>query len=77
MSGPLNSGTFGPNDLDGTFGPAVVFQRYADTEDQPPSAGLQFFGHTVIDGVTGVMTVTLRDLAGAALYSVNLQPEEG
>ena len=75
VSGPLNSGTFGPNDLDGTFGPAVMFQRYAETDDQPPSAGLQFFGQVSIAGDTGVMTATLRDLAGAALYSVDLQPE--
>jgi alkaline phosphatase D len=76
VSGPLNSGTFGPNDLDGTFGPTVAFQKYADTEDQPPSAGLQFFGHTIIDGGTCVMTVNLKDTVGQTLYSVNLQPEQ-
>jgi alkaline phosphatase D len=77
VSGPLNAGTFGPNVLDDTFGPEVVF---AKTPPQgqfnlPPSAGLQFFGEVRIEGATGVMTVTLRDLTGAALWSTELAPE--
>ena len=27
VAGPLNAGTFGPNVLDGTFGPQVVFSK--------------------------------------------------
>jgi len=76
VSGPLNSGTFGPNALDATFGPRVAFQRVPDAGavNLPPSAGLQFFGHTAIAGDTGVMTVSLVDLAGTTLWSTELAP---
>jgi alkaline phosphatase D len=74
VSGPLNAGTFGPNALDATFGPTVVYQRAADRPNQPPSDGLQFFGHVEIAGDTGVMTVAFKDLAGDTLYAVELEP---
>jgi alkaline phosphatase D len=77
VSGPLNAGSFGPNKLDNTFGPEVVFQK-APPEGQanlPPSAGLQFFGQVDIDGATGVMTVQLKDLTGATLFTQELEPE--
>src|SRR5690606_7672363 len=52
VSGPLHAGTFGPNDLDMTFGPELKFVK-APTAEQggnlPPSAGLQFFGLVDID----------------------------
>lgn len=80
VSGPLNSGTFGPNDLDDTFGPQVRYQKAPANPDQlpdtglPPSPGTQFFGHVTIAGDTGVMTVRLKDSSGATLYSVDLEP---
>jgi alkaline phosphatase D len=77
VSGPLNAGTFGPNDLDNTFGPEVIYVK-APEEGQvnlPPSAGMQFFGQVDIDGETEVMTVTLKDLAGEALFTQELTPE--
>ena len=40
-----------------------------------PSAGLQFFGQVDIDGASEVMTVTLKDLAGTALFTQELMPE--
>jgi alkaline phosphatase D len=77
VSGPLNAGTFGPNQLDDTFGPKVVFQKapLAGQANLPPSAGLQFFGQVDIDGDSEVMTVTLKDLAGSALFAQELRPE--
>jgi len=75
VAGPLHAGTFGPNALDDTFGPEVRFQRAADRPNQPPSEGLQFFGHASIAGDTEVMTVGLRDLSGRTLYEVALEPE--
>ena len=77
VAGPLNSGTFGPNQLDNTFGPAVKFQSIpSDLQpNRPPSEGLQFFGTVRIDNDTKIMTVTLRNLAGETLYSVDLSPE--
>lgn len=77
VSGPLNAGTFGPNRLDMTFGPEAVFVK-APPEGQanlPPSAGLQFFGQVDIEGRTGVMTVRLKDMAGATLFTQELMPE--
>ena len=76
VSGPLNAGTFGPNALDNTFGPKVVFQKAppAGQVNLAPSAGLQFFGQVDI-GASEVMTVTLKDLAGTALFTQELTPE--
>ncbi|MBX0329137.1 hypothetical protein K2Z83_15795 [Oscillochloris sp. ZM17-4] len=76
VSGPLNAGTFSPNQLDNTFGPQVLYQRVppAGQFNLPPSAGMQFFGQVPIDGQSEVMTVTLRDVAGTHLYSVDLPP---
>jgi alkaline phosphatase D len=77
VSGPLHAGSFGPNRLDGTFGPQLVFSK-APTPEQgqnlPPSYGLQFFGRIDLDGESEVMTVALKDVADATLWSVELQP---
>ena len=74
---PLHAGTFGPNQLDNTFGPEVKFIKAPGPGKQnlPPSAGMQFFGHVKIDGATGQMTVTLRDRADVALWSTTLDPK--
>ena len=77
MSGPLNAGTFGPNGLDATFGPEVMFTKAPEPgqANLPPSAGLQFFGQVDIDGRTEVMTVRLKDASGATLFTQELAPE--
>lgn len=76
VSGPLNAGTFGPNKLDNTFGPQVLFQKApeAGKANLPPSAGYQFFGQVQIDGQTEVLTVTLRDLDGKSLFAQKIDP---
>ncbi|MBW4612444.1 MAG: alkaline phosphatase D family protein [Desmonostoc vinosum HA7617-LM4] len=78
VAGPLNSGTFGPNQLENTFGPQLIFQSLPpETKpNRPPSEGLQFFGGVKINGNTKVMTVTLRNLIGETVYSVDLPPEK-
>lgn len=79
VSGPLHAGTFGPNDLDMTFGPELKFIKAPSAEqgqNLPPSAGYQFFGHVAISAATEVMTVTLRDAADTALWSVDLEPKK-
>ncbi|WP_019997549.1 alkaline phosphatase D family protein [Aureimonas ureilytica] len=79
VSGPLHSGTFGPNDLDMTFGPELRYVKAPSAEqgqNLSPAAGLQFFGHVRIDAASEVMTVTLRDTADAALWSTDLQPRK-
>jgi alkaline phosphatase D len=74
VAGPLNAGTFGPNAIDATFGPQLRFQKVAPTANQPPSAGLQFFGHVTVDAATEALTVRLKDLSGATLFQVTLDP---
>jgi alkaline phosphatase D len=79
VSGPLHAGTFGPNELDNTFGPEVRYMK-APAPGQvnlPPSAGMQFFGEVQIDGKTAALTVHLRDLQGASLWQTTLAPQRG
>lgn len=77
VAGPIHAGTFGPNDLDGTFGPEVRFSsvKPGAPGNRPPSDGQQFFGFTKIAAKTRVMTVELRNLAGETIYTVELVPE--
>ena len=80
VSGPIHAGTFGPNDLDMTFGPEVRFVKGPGADqgqNLPPSDGLQFFGLVDIDGATQQMTVRLMDRADAELWKVTLDPERG
>ncbi len=74
VAGPLNSGTFGPNQLDNTFGPEVKFQSVDLTmkPNRSPKDGLQFFGTVKINSQTRVMTVALHNLEGKTIYSVDL-----
>ncbi|MCZ7600630.1 MAG: alkaline phosphatase D family protein [Gammaproteobacteria bacterium] len=77
VSGPVHAGTFGPNELDMTFGPEVVFRKTPPPErgvNLPPSDGLQFFGIVDIDGESARMTVRLMDRAGGELHRVELDP---
>jgi alkaline phosphatase D len=76
VSGPIHAGTFGPNDLDMTFGPEVKYVKAPEAGkiNLSPVEGLQFFGHVKIAADTGVMTVTLRDTADQALWSTDLEP---
>ncbi|MCF1473911.1 MULTISPECIES: alkaline phosphatase D family protein [Rhizobium/Agrobacterium group] len=77
VSGPLHAGTFGPSDLDMTFGPELKFVK-APTAEQgqnlPPSAGLQFFGIVDVDGVSEQLSVRLMDRDDNELYKVVLDP---
>jgi alkaline phosphatase D len=75
VSGPLNSGSFGPNKVDATFGLQVVYQKGPDVQNTSPAAGLQFFGQVDIDAKTQAMTVTLKDLTGASMYAKTLAPQ--
>ncbi|MFH7025479.1 MAG: alkaline phosphatase D family protein [Heteroscytonema crispum UTEX LB 1556] len=77
VAGPLNSGTFGPNKLDNTFGAQIKFESVSTEmkQNRSPKEGLQFFGTVKIDANTKVMTVTLYNLEGKNLYSVDLPPE--
>jgi alkaline phosphatase D len=72
VSGPLNAGSFGPNTLDTTFGPQVIFQKAPPVANTSPFAGLQFFGEVNIDPYTRAMTVDLRDIDGISVFSKTL-----
>jgi len=77
VSGPLHAGTWGPGELDNTFGPKAMFQKGCSAEQREnlaPCFGLQFFGRVDIDGKTGVMTVTLKDVDNRNLWSVDIEP---
>lgn len=75
VAGPLNAGSFGPNALDGTFGPQVMFQKAPLVQNSSPFAGYQFFGEVEIDAQSRALTVTLRDLGGEPVFSQELQPD--
>ncbi len=75
VSGPLNAGTFGPNQLVDTFGPQLVFQKAPDGRSNvPPVDGMQFFGQVDIDGESEAMTVSLKDIDGNTLHTQVLAP---
>jgi len=76
VAGPLHAGTFGPAELDGTFGPEVRFVGIPAgmKPNRPPSAGLQFFGSLRVEGGSRVMTARLHDLSGNAIFSLDLAP---
>jgi alkaline phosphatase D len=75
VSGPLHAGTFGPNKLDGTFGPELVFKGIPDdlAPFTPPSAGFQFFGEMEIDGETENLTVRHFNREGNLLWEKTLE----
>jgi alkaline phosphatase D len=78
VSGPIHAGTFGPAELDNTFGPQLRYRKAPSAgqpQNLPPSEGLQFFGHVAIDGTTEVMTVTLKDVDDHALWSTPIEPK--
>lgn len=77
VSGPLHAGTWGPAPLDNTFGPRVLFQKGCTPEqgeNLAPCFGLQFFGRVDIDGQSGVMTVSLKDVEDRTLWSLPIAP---
>jgi alkaline phosphatase D len=77
VSGPINAGTFGPGDIDQTFGPEVRYKSVPDgmKQNRPPTEGMQYFGTVRIDGATEVMTVALLDIAGKTLFKTDIAPE--
>ena len=75
VAGPLNAGSFGPNDLDNTFGPEVIFEKAPDAPNGSPFLGLQFYGDVAIDSDSYDMTVSLKDIDGEVVFSQTLEPE--
>jgi alkaline phosphatase D len=75
VAGPINAGSFGPNAMDGTFGPEVVFSKAGRFAGESPRDGEnQYFGHVDI-APDGTFTASLRNANGAVLFSKTLTPE--
>ncbi|WP_246039471.1 alkaline phosphatase D family protein [Glycomyces buryatensis] len=74
VSGPLNAGGFGPNKLDGTFGPEAVFVKAPPTANTSPAGGYQFYGEVNIDAETEAFEVSLNDLDGNTLFTQTIEP---
>lgn len=76
VSGPIHAGSFGPNALDDTFGPQVIFQKAppAGQSNLPPNAGLQFFGQVDIEPRSARLTVSLKDIDGVVVFTQSLEP---
>lgn len=75
VAGPLHAGTFGPQELDDTFGPEVRYSNrvFGDVQNLAPSAGKQSFGLLAIDGATGRLRASLHDRDGGELWAVELE----
>ena len=75
VAGPLHAGTFGPNELDATFGPEARFVGIPPgmKPNRPPSEGFQFFGTLRVDPKTRNLTASLHDLAGKVIYRNELE----
>ncbi|MGP0224896.1 alkaline phosphatase D family protein [Paenarthrobacter sp. NCHU4564] len=75
VAGPINAGSFGPNDMDGTFGPEVVFSRAGRFPGESPRDGEnQYFGHVDLSD-DGTFTVSLRNANGTVIFTKVLTPE--
>jgi alkaline phosphatase D len=75
VAGPINAGTFGPSQMDGTFGPEVAFFKAGAYANESPRSGeSQYFGHVDL-GEDDVFTVSLRNANGTVLWRKELQPE--
>jgi len=72
VSGPAHAGGFGPNVLDGSFGPEAVFVHAPPVANTSPAEGFQHFGEVSVDARSGAMTVDLRDREGVSLWSTTL-----
>jgi alkaline phosphatase D len=77
VGGPINAGTFGPNDLDTTFGPELRYVSVPkdNPQNQSPAALQQYYGRAKIDPASRAMTVSLHDLNGRSLWGITLNPE--
>jgi alkaline phosphatase D len=77
VAGPINAGTFGPGDMDLSFGPETKFVSVLQEmkQNRSPFDGLQFYGIGRIDGDTRVLTMSLHDVEGKKLYSVDIEPQ--
>jgi alkaline phosphatase D len=72
VAGPIHAGSFGPNALDPTFGPELVFQWAPPpgTGNLAPWDGLQSFG--TIDVAADALAVNLWGIDGTSRYAIEI-----
>jgi alkaline phosphatase D len=78
VAGPIHAGTFGPNELDPTFGPEAVFVWAPDKPPPPPAQamelppwdGLQSFG--TIDVTNDALAVSLVGIDGRVRHRTEI-----
>ncbi|MGK4217038.1 alkaline phosphatase D family protein [Kocuria marina] len=75
VAGPINAGSFGPNELDRTFGPRVDFQQAGPPMGSPRSGEHQYFGHVNVAGDGSAFTVRLINANGTTVYTRTLTPQ--
>lgn len=75
VAGPMNAGSFGPNTLENTFGPQLIFQKVPPVANTSPAGGFQFFGQIDLDHQSKSLTVALKDLNGATVFSKQLNAQ--
>ncbi|EWS82166.1 alkaline phosphatase [Brachybacterium phenoliresistens] len=75
VAGPINAGSFGPNALDGTFGPEVDFQKAGPPMGSPRDGTGQFFGRVEVAPQGEEFTVELIDARGEVQYTRTLTPQ--
>jgi alkaline phosphatase D len=77
VGGPINAGTFGPGEIDRTFGPDVKYVSIPKDmkQNRSPKDGLQFFGIGRIDARTKALAVSLHGIDGRKLWGIELPPE--
>lgn len=77
VAGPIHAGTSGPSVVDWTFCPEARFVGIPAgmTPNRPPSDGLQFYGLVTVDARREVARVSLHDLSGKALDTLELEPQ--
>ena len=73
VAGPLHAGGFGPNPLDPTFGPAVLFQRPPPRDNPPPWDGYLSFGRIVASD--SHLAVSWHGAAGELLHQLDIPAE--
>jgi alkaline phosphatase D len=77
VAGPAHAGTYGPAELDRTFGPEVKFIGIPPgmKQNRPPSDGFQFFGTLRASAKTQALMVRLVNSDGKELYKIELPAE--
>ena len=75
VAGPMHAGSFGPNTLENTFGPQLIFQKSPPVANTSPAGGYQFFGQIDLDSRSKDLTVALKDLNGATVFSKRLSAQ--